>query len=74
MYLLSQLLAEIEQCLSWFTIVWLKIDKFHFLTNIFSMQLLESFEKSFPKLKFPPLPERGDFDMKEVLESPYFFN
>ncbi|OQU90275.1 hypothetical protein SORBI_3002G378100 [Sorghum bicolor] len=36
--------------------------------------LLESFEKSFPKLKFPPLPERGDFDMKEVLESPYFFN
>lgn len=36
--------------------------------------LLESFEKSFPKLKFPPLPERGDFDMKSVLESPYFFN
>jgi len=36
--------------------------------------LLESFEKSFPKLKFPPLPERGDFDMKDVLESPYFFN
>ncbi|CAD6223034.1 unnamed protein product [Miscanthus lutarioriparius] len=36
--------------------------------------LLESFEKSFPQLKFPPLPERGDFDMKEVLESPYFFN
>lgn len=36
--------------------------------------LLESFEKSFPKLKFPPLPERGDFDMKEVLESTYFFN
>ncbi|KAG2633725.1 hypothetical protein PVAP13_2NG232700 [Panicum virgatum] len=36
--------------------------------------LLESFEKSFPTLKFPPLPERGDFDMKDVLESPYFFN
>ncbi|CAN6244123.1 unnamed protein product [Urochloa humidicola] len=36
--------------------------------------LLESFEKSFPKLKFPPLPERGDFDMKDVIESPYFFN
>ncbi|RLM87004.1 DNA-directed RNA polymerase 1B, mitochondrial-like [Panicum miliaceum] len=36
--------------------------------------LSESFEKSFPTLKFPPLPERGDFDMKDVLESPYFFN
>ncbi|XP_062193211.1 DNA-directed RNA polymerase 1B, mitochondrial-like [Phragmites australis] len=36
--------------------------------------LLESFEKSFPKVKFPPLPERGDFDLKDVLESPYFFN
>ncbi|KAF0919328.1 hypothetical protein E2562_029178 [Oryza meyeriana var. granulata] len=36
--------------------------------------LLESFEKSFPELKFPPLPERGDFDLKDVLESPYFFN
>lgn len=36
--------------------------------------LLGSFEKSFPDLKFPPLPERGDFDLREVLESPYFFN
>ncbi|KAL8161431.1 hypothetical protein V2J09_012920 [Rumex salicifolius] len=36
--------------------------------------LVENFQKSFPNLKFPPLPERGDFDMKEVLESPYFFN
>lgn len=36
--------------------------------------LLESFETSFPTLKFPPLPERGDFDLREVLESPYFFN
>jgi DNA-directed RNA polymerase len=38
------------------------------------MQLLESFEKSFPTLKFPPLPDRGDFNMKDVLESTYFFN
>jgi DNA-directed RNA polymerase len=44
------------------------------LTKVHLMQLLENFEKSFPKLKFPPLPERGDFDMKDVLESPYFFN
>ncbi|XP_059655628.1 DNA-directed RNA polymerase 1B, mitochondrial-like [Cornus florida] len=36
--------------------------------------LLESFQKSFPTLKFPPLPERGDFDLKEVVESTYFFN
>nr|ABD96891.1 hypothetical protein [Tarenaya spinosa] len=27
--------------------------------------LLESFEKSFPHLSFPPLPERGDFDLRE---------
>lgn len=38
------------------------------------MQLLESFQKLFPELSFPPLPERGDFDLKDVLESPYFFN
>lgn len=36
--------------------------------------LLENFEKSFPKLSFPPLPDRGDFDLKDVLQSPYFFN
>uniref|UniRef100_A0A1J3DZF0 DNA-directed RNA polymerase n=1 Tax=Noccaea caerulescens TaxID=107243 RepID=A0A1J3DZF0_NOCCA len=36
--------------------------------------LLESFEESFPHLEFPPLPERGDLDLKVVLESPYFFN
>ncbi|KFK41326.1 hypothetical protein AALP_AA2G115700 [Arabis alpina] len=36
--------------------------------------LLESFQKSFPGLAFPPLPERGDFDLREVLRSPYFFN
>ncbi|CAM8946137.1 unnamed protein product [Rhodiola kirilowii] len=36
--------------------------------------LLQSFEESFPKLQFPPLPERGDFDLREVLGSPYFFN
>ncbi|XP_057491501.1 DNA-directed RNA polymerase 2B, chloroplastic/mitochondrial-like [Actinidia eriantha] len=36
--------------------------------------LLESFQKSFPTLSFPPLPERGDFDLRDVIESPYFFN
>lgn len=41
---------------------------------VFLVQLLESFQQSFPTLTFPPLPERGDFDLKEVLNSPYFFN
>ncbi|KAJ6899503.1 DNA-directed RNA polymerase 1B [Populus alba x Populus x berolinensis] len=36
--------------------------------------LLESFQSSFPNLKFPPLPERGDFDLRDVLQSTYFFN
>ncbi|KAF8039182.1 hypothetical protein BT93_B1666 [Corymbia citriodora subsp. variegata] len=36
--------------------------------------LIESFQKAFPESRFPPLPERGDFDLKEVLKSPYFFN
>ncbi|XP_051117499.1 LOW QUALITY PROTEIN: DNA-directed RNA polymerase 2B, chloroplastic/mitochondrial-like [Andrographis paniculata] len=36
--------------------------------------LLEGFENSFPSLAFPPLPDRGDFDLKDVLDSPYFFN
>lgn len=37
-------------------------------------QLLESFETSYPTLTFPPLPNRGDFELEEVIESPYFFN
>lgn len=41
---------------------------------LFYVQLVESFQQSFPTLTFPPLPERGDFDLKDVLESPYFFN
>ncbi|XP_050372146.1 DNA-directed RNA polymerase 1, mitochondrial [Argentina anserina] len=36
--------------------------------------LLESFQESFPTLTFPPLPDRGDFDLRQVLESTYFFN
>ncbi|XP_062106416.1 DNA-directed RNA polymerase 2, chloroplastic/mitochondrial isoform X2 [Humulus lupulus] len=36
--------------------------------------LLEGFQQSFPTLTFPPLPERGDFDLKDVVESSYFFN
>lgn len=36
--------------------------------------LLENFETSYPALAFPPLPQRGDFELEEVLVSPYFFN
>ncbi|GMN63565.1 hypothetical protein TIFTF001_032733 [Ficus carica] len=36
--------------------------------------LLESFQTSYPGLAFPALPKRGDFDLQEVLKSPYFFN
>lgn len=43
------------------------------LTSIF-LQLLEDFQTSYPGLDFPSLPERGDFDLQNVLDSPYFFN
>ncbi|KAG6469042.1 hypothetical protein ZIOFF_073740 [Zingiber officinale] len=36
--------------------------------------LLESFQQSFPTLNFPPLPERGDFNLRDVLDSTFFFN
>ncbi|XP_057821659.2 DNA-directed RNA polymerase 1B, mitochondrial isoform X1 [Cryptomeria japonica] len=36
--------------------------------------LLEYFNATFPQVKFPPLPDQSDFDLKEVLNSPYFFN
>lgn len=37
-------------------------------------QLLKSFQERFPDLKFPEVPTRGDLDLKEVLQAPYFFN
>ncbi|WCJ30146.1 DNA-directed RNA polymerase 3 chloroplastic [Euphorbia peplus] len=36
--------------------------------------LLEDFQTAYPTLQFPPLPERGNFDLQEVIRSPYFFN
>ncbi|CAM8942508.1 unnamed protein product [Rhodiola kirilowii] len=36
--------------------------------------LLESFQKAYPTLTFPSLPERGNLDLRQVLDSPYFFN
>lgn len=49
-------------------------DHFFVISVPLSVQLHESFQTSFPTLKFPPLPERGNFDLREVLKSPYFFN
>ncbi|KAL6874119.1 hypothetical protein ACP4OV_014201 [Aristida adscensionis] len=36
--------------------------------------LLEEFQRSFPALEFPPCPPQGNFDVREVLTSTYFFN
>ncbi|TQD88521.1 hypothetical protein C1H46_025941 [Malus baccata] len=48
------------------------------IVELYSMpileNLLESFQVSYPALTFPPLRERGDFDLQEVLQSPYFLN
>lgn len=45
-----------------------------FAFTLISKQLLESFQTTYPGLEFPPLPKRGNFDLNEVLNSPYFFN
>lgn len=36
-------------------------------------ELLEGFRCRFPKLKFQDVPQRGEFDLKKVLDSTYFF-
>ncbi|KAL5200714.1 hypothetical protein ABZP36_021917 [Zizania latifolia] len=46
--------------------------------ELYSMPILENllkeFQTSFPTLEFPPCPPQGDFDVREVLASTYFFN
>lgn len=66
-------LVLISGFLLWFHWVMSRLLVSHSLSFWF-LQLLESFHKSFPDLTFPPLPERGDFDLRDVLKSPYFFN
>lgn len=39
-----------------------------------AIQLLEEFQMAFPTLEFPPCPPQGNFDVREVLTSTYFFN
>uniref|UniRef100_A0A453T4D6 DNA-directed RNA polymerase n=1 Tax=Aegilops tauschii subsp. strangulata TaxID=200361 RepID=A0A453T4D6_AEGTS len=36
--------------------------------------LLEEFQTLFPTVEFPPCPAQGNFDVREVLTSTYFFN
>lgn len=36
--------------------------------------LLEEFQMLFPTVEFPPCPAQGNFNVREVLTSTYFFN
>ena len=36
--------------------------------------LLRDFKLSYPDLQFPDIPQRGNLDLKEVLNSTYFFS
>ncbi|XP_062178704.1 DNA-directed RNA polymerase 3B, chloroplastic-like [Phragmites australis] len=46
--------------------------------ELYSMPILENvleeFQMLFPALEFPPCPPQGNFDVREVLTSTYFFN
>lgn len=35
--------------------------------------LLAHFKRTYPGIEFPPVPPKGDLDLKEILNSPYFF-
>lgn len=38
------------------------------------VELRDALQRRRPSVRLPPLPERGDLDLDEVLESPYFFS
>jgi DNA-directed RNA polymerase len=46
--------------------------------SLYSQPILEDLRNSwvarFPQLQFKPVPERGQFDLNQVLNSPYFFS
>jgi DNA-directed RNA polymerase len=46
--------------------------------ELYSQPILEdlhaSFLERYPDAKIPPLPEKGDLDIREVLDSEYFFS
>lgn len=46
--------------------------------RLHSMPLLEELKKSlerrYPLIDFPEIPKKGDFDLKKILESKYFFS
>jgi DNA-directed RNA polymerase len=37
-------------------------------------QVRDAWQARFPEITLPPVPKRGQLDIKEVLKSPYFFN
>eukprot|EP00621_Florenciella_sp_RCC1693_P014017 CAMPEP_0182545598 /NCGR_PEP_ID=MMETSP1323-20130603/34750_1 /TAXON_ID=236787 /ORGANISM="Florenciella parvula, Strain RCC1693" /LENGTH=229 /DNA_ID=CAMNT_0024756759 /DNA_START=10 /DNA_END=699 /DNA_ORIENTATION=+ len=45
--------------------------------ELYSQPILENLHTTlatrFPNVQFPPVPQRGDLDIKTVLDSPYFF-
>ena len=52
-------------------------EKFHELhSRPLIQELREQFEKTYKDtgVEFPPVPEYGDFDLKEILKAQYFFN
>jgi DNA-directed RNA polymerase len=46
--------------------------------NLYEQPILEQtrdmWVRRYPEIPFPPVPQVGDLDIKEVLKSPYFFN
>lgn len=38
------------------------------------LDLAEEFSERYPDIEFPPVPLGGDLQIKEVLDSPYFFS
>jgi DNA-directed RNA polymerase len=36
--------------------------------------LLKNFKLSYPELKFPEIPNRGELELNDVLKSTYFFS
>jgi len=37
-------------------------------------ELLQSFQAKYPHIDFPPVPEKGELDLKEIKKSDYFFS
>ena len=46
--------------------------------NLYSQPILENLvaecAENFPEVELPPIPPKGDMDLRVVLDSPYFFS